>query len=409
MSRTNGGIIGKKNTYQSGTWTLDSNFNNKNEIRGIGGIDEHTVLLLHGDNYKDVSGNDNKVIGYNTVISTDGRFNKALSFNGTNSWVDLGINDPFNSYYWTLDWWEKRTSPTNNLSAILSKYGNPYGQVGLLISYTSESIPYLYFSSDGTGWNVVSASKLWTYNLDVWTHYAVVRNNTRLLYFKNGVKTEETFVGNNLPYNNGRNYRMGYYYDGQNTIKGLIAEYRVSDVARWTKDFIVPSEQYTIGETNEENLFNQPVLTSNGTLGGDSFAILPESEYSASYKGYMAFNNETNYWHSAQKAGGAGTTLYMIFYNPTPIKVISLGIANRKDSPSVVGSTGVALYGSHNNIDYVFLATMNNSNTGQNDVYTLTVNSKTNYKYHKIIFTAPYWAETGTYAIIHHISINGYV
>lgn len=216
--------------------------------KGIGGIDQYTSLILHGGELKDVSLNNITVSGSNITIVDGGKFNKSFSFNGSNSYINLGINSVLNSYYWTVDWWENRTSPAGDGGPILAKYcSNQSGAGGMAIVWVEGGIPKIYLSNNGSSWNILSSMKIWDFTLGQWVHNAIVRNNGTLSFFKNGTKTSDMSVGTNLPYNNGLEYRINYY--GTDTtyskFKGKIEEFRVSSIARWTANFTPPASPYT--------------------------------------------------------------------------------------------------------------------------------------------------------------------
>lgn len=87
--------------------------------------------------------------------------------------------------------------------------------------------------------------------------------------------------------------------------------------------------------------FVQPILTSNGTLGGDSFACVASGEMDSSRKAWNAFDgvnssSESGCWHST-----SGSSHWLNFYNPKQLKISKIIIHNRPStSTGAVNSIG---------------------------------------------------------------------
>ena len=68
--------------------------------------------------------------------------------------------------------------------------------------------------------------------------------------------------------------------------------------------------------------FVQPILTSNGTLGGDSFAVASNNfPWNNTALHYMWFDGQTGQNGNGTSHRGGG---YSIIYNPIPIKITSV-------------------------------------------------------------------------------------
>ncbi|MEA5034244.1 LamG-like jellyroll fold domain-containing protein [Cloacibacillus evryensis] len=219
---------------------------------GIGGNDENTLLLLHGDSLNNASNSGVAISSSSVGINNNGRFDKGLDFNGSSSWIDTGLNtSPFGSLYWTVDWWEYRRAATSNDGApILAKYeSNMRGDGGMALAWyeTNNYKNKLYISSNGTSWNLVSSSVMWGLSIGAWAHYAVVRNSDAILYYKNGLSVGGASVGTSLPYNNGNTYRINWYSTSlaYSTLNAVLSEFRISNIARWTSNFTPPDQPYS--------------------------------------------------------------------------------------------------------------------------------------------------------------------
>ena len=118
--------------------------------------------------------------------------------------------------------------------------------------------------------------------------------------------------------------------------------------------------------------FVQPVLTSNGTLGGDKFAVADKYGSTTAYK---AFDGSiTSAWSSA----ATNTADYLIFYNPKPLLITNIECFN------YTWITGKwELYGSNDNFLYEILASGTNTQVSGSFNIDLSSNTKA-YKYYRM-------------------------
>ena len=127
----------------------------------------------------------------------------------------------------------------------------------------------------------------------------------------------------------------------------------------------------------------QPVLSANGTMGGNSFACSASSTHS-SVQPYYAFNNVTGTWDKGWTAKVSGA--YLQWYNPIPIKINKLTIVNVPSSASGVGyitKYTIKASNSGNENDFVDIL------SGTNDVdynkrWDIIISNKNAYKYWRI-------------------------
>lgn len=126
--------------------------------------------------------------------------------------------------------------------------------------------------------------------------------------------------------------------------------------------------------------FVRPNLTSNGTLGGDSFAVASPYGIGATYPYYVVDSNTStnNYWWvSLPKNDYAEFT----FYNPKPLKVESLIISYQSNSTTWQAST-IVVQGSNDNEKWEDLAT---TDYVSGISRTIPVNSNKYFKYHRLL------------------------
>ena len=134
--------------------------------------------------------------------------------------------------------------------------------------------------------------------------------------------------------------------------------------------------------------FVQPILTANGTMGGDKFAVAVDSRYD-DYSAYKALDGDTSTSWQSNGTTAAGT--YFKMYNPNPLNITKIVWSG---TPKYGTITAGIVYGSNDDIDYVELATFSGGTTSSG---TMDLSSNTNYyKYYKITPTT--WTDnSGTH------------
>lgn len=80
-----------------------------------------------------------------------------------------------------------------------------------------------------------------------------------------------------------------------------------------------------------KTLSAQPIMDSNGTMGGDDFAVDQSSCLNSGTKAYNLFKGDnSSTWHSS--SGGAPQ--WIAWYNPSPLTISQVDIKNRADDPN---------------------------------------------------------------------------
>lgn len=200
--------------------------------------DANTLMLLHFNN------STNEEIAGSSYASSNasyavGKFNNAVKFQG-NGYVNVSSTNAINeSLYpdYTIDFWIYLNSGVRN--AIMSK-----GAGGGSFSFDifEELDGRIFFGLQYNG-NRGDAICLFTMPRNQWVHLAIVRSQSR--YWK---------VYVNGAYAAGFNSTMvsGYYdslmigkhRDYGLYLNGMIDEFRISNIARWTSDFTPPTKPY---------------------------------------------------------------------------------------------------------------------------------------------------------------------
>lgn len=217
--------------------------------------DLHTKLLLHGDSF--IDGSKDKRVITNTKVAVSAAQSKfgdsSFYFNGsaylTIPGYDFGTDD------FTIDWWEYPTNAnagTRFTNVYCTAFATQAGGLLTHLYYNNGLQVYLSNKTGGTStndWNVLAGKTLGNNVVNTWTHRAVVRSGSSLMFFKNGLLEHTYNIGTNkIGYSADRPWGIGnwasdYMQTGYSYI-GYIDEFRVSDIARWTESFTPPTEPY---------------------------------------------------------------------------------------------------------------------------------------------------------------------
>ena len=200
--------------------------------------DEHTLLLLHCDDYSDSSMYGIELMDKSAQVSTEqSKFGgKSMYFNGS---TRLSIDDvsarifDFGTGDFTVEAWiyPEEISTDNFIFSGSADgsffFGRQTGNFNLGIGRT------------GVLWDSVAPVPM---QANTWSHVAAVRSKGQVSLYVNGNQTG--------PLANTNAYSMAgfiacigsqgtnYYY------KGYMDEIRVSNVARWTESFVPPTRPY---------------------------------------------------------------------------------------------------------------------------------------------------------------------
>lgn len=196
--------------------------------------DENTLLLLHfNGNIVDATDKVNVTINSGSATYTQGKFGKCLNQTLPKLYLQ-GSDLKFGSGNFTIDFWIYRTGRLSTWAGIFEN--SPYSNGdGLTVQVNGTNQIEAYYN-DGYG---PRTSQL---PLNEWAHVAMVQDASNIKMFTNGILTgtkNDSRVTNRVD---------AYLFDryGQNIrlTNALIDEFRISNVARWTSNFNVPTKPY---------------------------------------------------------------------------------------------------------------------------------------------------------------------
>ena len=150
-------------------------------------------------------------------------------------------------------------------------------------------------------------------------------------------------------------------------------------------------KMYLLNPTGEEVVteipFVQPVLTENGTIGGDAFAVEADSVIESGRPAWKAFDGNTvinnvryDQWHS-----GSGQPHWIMFYNPNPLSISKITIFNGADN--VMPLDWQFQYSDDNN-DWHTLVSGTNTVLTSNGEWSFDVTDSGSHKYYRFYTTS---------------------
>ena len=182
-------------------------------------------------NASDMSGNGNDGVVYGAILTSDrnGLLNKAYSFNGTNSYIQIPYKSSLNAVPITYSIWCS-ANVLNSLhgSPLTSRYTSPSS--GISIYKSPENTWYLMTGISGNEWSSVPTNV--SVELNQWVKLLVSINATEAIFYVNGNPSQTI---NNFVANTSGSLRIGAgateTSSPQFFFKGLIDDLRIYDRA----------------------------------------------------------------------------------------------------------------------------------------------------------------------------------
>jgi hypothetical protein len=204
-----------------------------------GGVDSYTKLLLHGTG--DVSGTATLTFFNEIDASPNGKFDKALYFDGgdhyvtTNTATDLSLG----ASDFTIEFWAKipASQPSSQARIVGGNYTSSWGSNCWSLHSTHTAVnrwSFWVYNLNASSPVLVSSSAS---NTNVWTHVAITRSGSDWRMFIDGV-LEDTYSSATSLDNGIATFQRLSAASVSSRLKGYISEYRTSKgIARYTTSF----------------------------------------------------------------------------------------------------------------------------------------------------------------------------
>lgn len=174
-----------------------------------------------------------------------------------------------------------------------------------------------------------------------------------------------------------------------------------SSAPMWNTKFNLLGKDSTFIEPD----FEQPVLSSNGTLGGNSFAVAcssyyPESINRDAYNAtVISLDMDNSRW---QSYNGRSLPQYLIYYNPQPIRLTILQLFCEWPA----APQDFEIQGSNDNSTYTTIKSFTNY-IWDGSVHNIEINETNSYKYYRLYVTKSRYGNSNELAMVGFMKLIG--
>jgi hypothetical protein len=214
-------------------------------------------LLKFDNNITDANGRVWTNNGSATFDATNKKFGThAISFNGTNQWIDTPASDDFSfgSEDFTIDFWCRPTS-TGTVKTILCDFStaSTFKSIQMFLSATNAISLYGFTNNQ----NTIAITALSSIPINIFSHICFQKNKGNLELYIDGIRQSVSIT--ELSKEFGRNIsKMTIGRDGENATNyfaGQIDEFRiVKGKAMYTSNFTPPTSAYTYQATYSDEV-----------------------------------------------------------------------------------------------------------------------------------------------------------
>lgn len=174
-----------------------------------------------------------------------------------------------------------------------------------------------------------------------------------------------------------------------------------STAPMWNTKFNLLGKDSTFVEPD----FEQPVLSSNGTLGGNSFAVACSSYYQESINRdaynatVISLDMDNSRW---QSYNGRSLPQYLIYYNPQPIRLTILQLFCAWPA----APQDFEIQGSNDNSTYTTIKSFTDY-IWDGSVHNIEINETNSYKYYRLYITKTRYGNSHELAMVGYMKLIG--
>lgn len=337
VNRGYGGVLAGTSFYMSnlrlvkGNSLYTSNFTPSSNSLPV--IANTSMLILRDQSLVDDSPNNYAITRTGTVRLTEfSPFNStphtitanssSVYFDGNGDFLSLptGSTWDFGTANFTIEFWIYPSGSSGAYARFFqTANGDVFAGIGMSRNNTADGLA-LFLSSNGTSYDIINGSAT-TYDLNTWTHFALVRNGTGFTLYKNGVSVVTATSSAAIYYSAAHVPVIGGQTGGR-FYAGYLSNFRiVKGTAVYTSNFTPPTTPLTAiantslltcqSSTLIDNSTNNFTITGNGDATpiaanpfGETISTINNYSYSANlYSGSAYFDGASDYMTIPANAG----------------------------------------------------------------------------------------------------------
>jgi len=195
---------------------------------------------------------------------------------------------------WTVECW---VIPRSDSNTFLSWPHNSDGSRAIAMDFSGTTLSWHVRTAGG----VISGSATHVISASVWTHLALVRNDTTVTLYINGVAGSTATLTSGVSLISGTWYSFGQFrYGTSPTYKGAVSNFRYTMSAVYTANFTVPTAPLTA--LANTRLLNFATWNATRNVGGTTYTADFNSGYTV--QAFSPFS-PTASWSAATNSGSA--------------------------------------------------------------------------------------------------------
>ncbi len=249
-------------------------------------------------NVKDTSGlgNNGNLVGYTSTTTVTGKIGQALTFNGSNQYVNAGSGIPLDSNNWTIHMWLNLSGSLTGVMRFLSYYGDGP-------TFWNAGAGALSIVHTGT----IDQSCNITLVTNKWTAITATRSGSTIRCYLNGAQTVQN-TSFSATYTADTSVRIGNSTAFNEPWSGSVDDVRIYNRA--------------LSASEVKQLYNANVTAANKTIN------VPTID--SGLVGHWSFDGK-DMTQNAKDTSGQGNTGYLVGYTSTTTSAGKLGQAMRFD------------------------------------------------------------------------------
>ncbi|MGL4480443.1 MAG: LamG-like jellyroll fold domain-containing protein [Aeromonas veronii] len=271
---------------------------------------DNTILLMHMDGFSDERGHAVSAVGGASLDDAEAVFDASMRFDGSTGYlsVDNSTISPIGAQDFTLEMWVRITATEGTPTLFSWGPSSGFPAIEMYARSSDRSIRTIVTNMDGNT-IVINNSPASTWELNTWTHIALVRVAGRWKLFANGAVKRDNAIPAGEEYepllHPTNPIRIGLGWYNQGFMNGNIDELRFTvGVARYTDAFTPPSAPFV---AVQEVVNRQKRYTLNGVVDSQKTPATIIQEMLSACGGSLIYTQGTYKLHAGAWTAPIGT------------------------------------------------------------------------------------------------------